>query len=267
MIRLATLTIIALGMAACARDSAPDPQPAPTAAAPVPAEPATPVADGAHDSRNSLDWAGTYHGVLPCADCPGIETVVTLRQQGTFQSRSTYLEREGPVRQQQGRFTWSEDGGTVMLEGDPPARYRVGENRLTALAQDGSHITGALADKYVLEKLPPGLLGRPWRLVELRGQPVATLEREPYLFLETRDNRVTGFGGCNGFTGAFTLDEATMRLSFDKVASTMMACDRGMDVEQALHEVLNMTDNFSLAEGQLSLNRARMAPLARFRAD
>jgi heat shock protein HslJ len=267
MIRLAALTIIALGMAACARDSAPDPQPAPTAAAPVPAEPATPVADGAHDSRNSLDWAGTYHGVLPCADCPGIETIVTLRQQGTFQSRSTYLEREGPVRQQQGRFTWSEDGGTVMLEGDPPARYRVGENRLIALALDGSPVTGTLADKYVLEKLPPGLLGRPWRLVELRGQPVATLEREPYLFLETRDNRVTGFGGCNGFTGAFTLDEATMRLRFDKVASTMMACDKGMDVEQALHEVLNMTDNFSLAEGQLSLNRARMAPLARFRAD
>ncbi|HSH50375.1 MAG TPA: copper resistance protein NlpE N-terminal domain-containing protein, partial [Bacteroidales bacterium] len=27
-----------------------------------------------HTSEISLDWQGTYKGVLPCADCPGIET-------------------------------------------------------------------------------------------------------------------------------------------------------------------------------------------------
>ena len=36
-------------------------------------------ADAAHNSRNALDWAGTYEGVLPCADCPGIQTRLSLR--------------------------------------------------------------------------------------------------------------------------------------------------------------------------------------------
>ena len=34
--------------------------------------------DDQHNSRNSLDWNGVYKGVLPCADCEGIETVITL---------------------------------------------------------------------------------------------------------------------------------------------------------------------------------------------
>ncbi|WP_438946633.1 copper resistance protein NlpE N-terminal domain-containing protein, partial [Sediminibacterium sp.] len=27
-----------------------------------------------HEAQNSLDWQGSYSGVLPCASCPGIET-------------------------------------------------------------------------------------------------------------------------------------------------------------------------------------------------
>ena len=68
------------------------------------------VADVAHNSRNSLDWAGTYRGVLPCADCPGIETTVTLRADGTYSATSRYLERD-VARTGEGRFSWSNDGG------------------------------------------------------------------------------------------------------------------------------------------------------------
>ena len=25
-----------------------------------------------HNSQNSLDWSGTYKGIIPCADCEGI---------------------------------------------------------------------------------------------------------------------------------------------------------------------------------------------------
>lgn len=31
--------------------------------------------DPAHSSRNSLDWAGTYEGVLPCSGCRGVRTL------------------------------------------------------------------------------------------------------------------------------------------------------------------------------------------------
>jgi len=39
-----------------------------------------------------------------------------------------------------------------------------------------------------------------------------------------------------------------------------------MDVEQAFYEVLSNADNYSLTGDHLTLNRARMAPLARFKA-
>lgn len=31
-----------------------------------------------HNAENSLDYEGTYKGVFPAADCPGIETTLTL---------------------------------------------------------------------------------------------------------------------------------------------------------------------------------------------
>ena len=113
---------------------------------------------------------------------------------------------------------------------------------------------------------PAGVTEKYWKLVELRGQPVPALDREPHLILEAEGGRVHGFGGCNGFTGAYEIDEATSRIRFDQVASTMMACPSGMEVEQTFHEVLRSVDNYSLAGDRLTLNRARMAPLARFEA-
>lgn len=126
----------------------------------------------------------------------------------------------------------------------------------TALALGGCTAVASAAD---------GIVEKYWKLVELNGKPVPTLEREPHMILKA-DGRVNGFGGCNVFTGGYTLDAATSRLSFGQVASTMMACAAGMEVEQAFHEVLKRTDSYALDGDRLVLIRARMAPLARFEA-
>lgn len=107
-----------------------------------------------HNARSALDWAGTYRGVLPCADCEGIATVVTLEDDGTYQTRSEYLGRGGVAFEEKGRFNWNAAGNTVTLGESEPALYFVAENRLIRRAQDGSPITGPLADAYVLEKDP-----------------------------------------------------------------------------------------------------------------
>jgi uncharacterized lipoprotein NlpE involved in copper resistance len=109
--------------------------------------------DVGHSSRNSLDWAGSYRGVFPCADCPGIQTIVTLKADNTYVSSSTYLGNQGRTSTQQGTFRWDETGNVISLSGDEPAHYRVGEGRLIRLALDGSSMTGALADRYVLKKV------------------------------------------------------------------------------------------------------------------
>lgn len=43
-----------------------------------------------HNARNALDWSGAYRGVLPCADCQGIETVVVLASDGTYETLWKY---------------------------------------------------------------------------------------------------------------------------------------------------------------------------------
>ena len=222
--------------------------------------------DSAHNARNSLDWAGTYRGVLPCADCEGIETIVVLADDGTYRTQSNYLGKGGTTLSEQGRFTWNEAGNTISFTGSRPARYFVGENRLVSLNLDGSRITGELAEHYVLAKLTEGVTEKYWKLVELNGQPVPALGREPHLILKSEDGRVNGFGGCNSFRGTYQLDEAASRINFGRMASTMKACSSGMEVERAFHEVLQNVDNYSLNGDRLTLNRARMAPLARFEA-
>lgn len=219
-----------------------------------------------HNTRNSLDWAGSYRGVLPCADCEGIETIVVLATDGTFSAQSEYLGKGGETFSEKGSIAWNAAGDTVTLAGREPVQYFVGENHLIRLARDGSRITGANAENYVLARITDGMTEKYWKLVELNGQPVPALEREPHMILKAEGGRVVGFGGCNGFTGSYTLDTAASRIRFSQVASTLMACPSGMEVESAFHEVLRTADNYSLSGDHLTLNRARMAPLARFEA-
>jgi len=215
-----------------------------------------------HSTQN---WVGVYRGTLPCADCQGIETVVVLKPDLAFTKLTKYLGKGDEIISKTGRFTWNAQGNTVTLAGD--AQYLVGEKNLTRLAQDGSRITGANADRYVLNKIPQdAVTGRYWQLVELNGKPLPKLDHTPWFILNEADGRISGVGACNNFSGSFKLDEAASRISFEKIATTQMMCISGMDVEEAFHDMLRTVDNYSLNGDRLSLNRARMAPLARFEA-
>ena len=107
---------------------------------------------------------------------------------------------------------------------------------------------------------------RKWKLVELAGKPVADKvnDKEPFILLQKKDSRYSASGGCNGMGGTFTLQD-NGRIKFSQGMSTMMACEN-MEIENGLREALTAADNYSLNGDDLSLNKARMAPLARFKA-
>lgn len=108
-----------------------------------------------HVSVNSLDWHGRYVGVVPCADCPGIETVITLNQDHTYQLRTRYLGKDDRIFERQGKFVWEENGNVIVMQDFPegPDRYHVGENVLFQLDKQGKRITGDLAESYILRKV------------------------------------------------------------------------------------------------------------------
>jgi heat shock protein HslJ len=104
-----------------------------------------------------------------------------------------------------------------------------------------------------------------WKLVEVNGQSVPTLKREPHLILKAEGQRVNGFGGCNGFGGTYEIDEAQSRIRFEGIVGTLMACQDGMEVEKSFHEALRQADGYAQDGDRLTLNQGT-APLARFQA-
>ncbi|MCW5899835.1 MAG: copper resistance protein NlpE N-terminal domain-containing protein [Flavobacteriales bacterium] len=270
---LLPITAIAI-LAACGGQQAPAPEPAPED--PTPAD----------NSRTSLDWAGTYSGTVPCADCEGIATRLTIHSDGTYVLQTQYLGKSDELFVKEGAFDWKEDGNHIVLQGieNGPSIYQVGENHLRQRDMSGNPITGELADNYVLRKampmaamaarmstepVKPALEGTHWNLVELMGKPVpppAEPRQQAHIVFDAQEKRAFGHAGCNRFFAGYELDEAAGRLRFSKAGSTMMACP-DMSVEDAFLKALAQVDNYSIGEdGRLSLNKARMAPLMRFAA-
>jgi heat shock protein HslJ len=97
------------------------------------------------------------------------------------------------------------------------------------------------------------LEGVSWRLDSLTGKDPAVLAALPrQATARFAAGRVTGFSGCNNFTGGYTLDGD--RLKLGPLAGTMMACpDPEMAIETAFRAVLMGTVRHAVTGGRLSL--------------
>jgi heat shock protein HslJ len=96
------------------------------------------------------------------------------------------------------------------------------------------------------------LTGVEWILVELNGTPApagAGGRQASVTFAE--GGRVSGFGGCNRMTGAYEVSGERLRIG--PMASTRMACDKGMDLEQSHGAALEATRGFRLTSDGLEL--------------
>lgn len=222
----------------------------------------------ASNSRNSLDWKGVYKGNTPCADCEGIETSITIKSDETFQRSLKYLGKEDSNFFDDGIFVWNEAGSKITLKAPDgnSQQYQVGENVLFHLDQKGNRITGDLAENYKLAKNPvdPKLEDKNWILKELMGKPVEIKEgdKEAFLLFKMETAMFSGSGSCNNIFGSYEIKEGN-RISFGNAGATMMACE-DMETERMFLDMISKADNYSISEGTLSLNKARMAPLARF---
>ncbi|MBB3172622.1 heat shock protein HslJ [Endobacter medicaginis] len=108
---------------------------------------------------------------------------------------------------------------------------------------------------------PGHLTQTDWVLVELNGQAVPKLPHPATLHFE--DGHVSGSNGCNRYHGTYAFDPAARSLHFGRVASTMMACVNGMQVERGFMAALATTDGYTLRADELTLDRAQV-PMARF---
>ncbi|MBE7441115.1 MAG: META domain-containing protein [Flavobacteriales bacterium] len=103
-----------------------------------------------------------------------------------------------------------------------------------------------------------------WKLIELNGRKINTEQqlKEAHFKLISDDNRIIGNGGCNSFFGTYQLLPGD-RIQISPLGSTKMACLND-NIEDEFLKVLAIADNYTLKNDTLSLNKAKMAPLARF---
>jgi len=142
--------------------------------------------------------------------------------------------------------------------GDEQVTHVVIELRQVASASDP---TGTVADStnVSLEKTY-------WKLNSVGDGSItiAAGTREIHLTLQPDALRVSGFSGCNTFTGTYTL--AGNKLVFGNLASTMMACPHGMEIEQAVQQALAATASWRIDAQTLELLDPSGTVLAVFEA-
>lgn len=220
-------------------------------------------------SRLSLDWPGTYQGTIPCGDCPGIQTRLTLWEDGTFERSTLYIDRDKTPFVDAGEFEWNSAGSVITLAGtsERPLQYQVGENRLFQLDRNGERITGGLAEQYQLVKIHTDrdLENRDWVLVELMGKPVPEDAPRPTITFASAESRVAGSDGCNRYFGSYSLSQGG-RLELGQLAGTLMACP-DMSLPEQYLSTLGRVGNYQVVDGELSLFKGRTAVMARFVLD
>lgn len=283
-----TLLLIIIAFASCKKQSVTDKQAA--------------VVE-IHNAKNSLDYVGTYKGILPCADCNGLEVELVINENSTFCIKTKYEGKGDKVFMQKGSFTWNEKGNTIILTDikNAPNQYFVGEKMLTQLDLSGKKITGSLADEYILSKQPADtsdleaveqnsatvdlnsrisstttiekvnpavgkytLAETTWKLISLNKKKIVQQGAKPYFIkLNSKEARFDAFTGCNSIFGNYAMPSSST-LSFMEVGATLMAC-ANMTLETKFMNILQATNSYKLDNDKL-IFYGNGTVLAEFRA-
>lgn len=242
------------------------------------AEAAKNTPDVSHSPKRTLDYQGYYKGVLPCADCEGIETELALNDTVHYVLTTRYLGKSDAPFVTKGTYVWNADETHIRLNnnGDGPNEYAVSENQLTQLDVEGKPITGQLATRYILQKMKVdqatgeklvqstshviaseapvkavtySLAGTTWVLESLGGKAVGKTAKPYTLQLNSKDCRFSAYVGCNRIGGNYVMPSAT-GLAFVNVMATKMACPNSNSEEQFL-EVLETVDAYEIKQNKL----------------
>lgn len=129
----------------------------------------------------------------------------------------------------------------------------------------------ATADNTVNKKekeTTSSIVEKYWKLKTLDGKAVEMVknqQKEIYFMLKKEQNLLTGFAGCNGFRGAYTL-EANKHISFSKIAATLMACP-DLDIKDAdFLNVFGVATNYVVDGDHLTFKNEKGEAVASFEA-
>lgn len=224
--------------------------------------PAAAKPDAAHNSRNSLDWAGVYEGVLPCASCPGVQTRLTLNRDESFELSTLYLDRDKAPSIVRGRFSWQPSGNAITLDTQQGGQqFMVGEGSVAQIDAGAAPAWPQPPNRVLMlvstaaeAAIQRTLESHRWTLTAATGAQGQRIEGLPAgagrpIVFSFAEGRLHVEGGCNRSFGGYQI-EGGSRLKVGRMASTMMACEpAAMKIDATLSEILAESPKLELAPG------------------
>jgi uncharacterized lipoprotein YbaY/heat shock protein HslJ/uncharacterized lipoprotein NlpE involved in copper resistance len=240
-----------------------------------------------HDTIRKLDLEGREiesslnYDLRRQEGLPPIEIRLTMRGMYSYYADAAQFEECLSGR----RFQVAMEADNVALErAYLEARREPGEALLVSLQGRIAERPAMEGDAMVLTVVPERFLGvwpgetcgargsvseledNYWKLTRLGEHRVPVLdgEREPHIVFHSENGRVAGTGGCNQFSGGYEIDGK--KIAFGALATTMMACPDGRDVDLALMAALEAAKSFKKTAHHLELLDGEGKTVARFEA-
>ena len=138
----------------CKPDEAAEAASAPVAPAAAVTDAVTDVVDHSSPAGDAKDFdikafAGTYAGMLPCADCAGINTTIAFTPEGSYTLSETYQDADKSSFLSKGSWSVRGDGKAIQLDPEEKDEYDraftiASPTELRALDQQGKPIAGTI---------------------------------------------------------------------------------------------------------------------------
>jgi uncharacterized lipoprotein NlpE involved in copper resistance len=110
----------------------------------------------ANSMDKSLEFRGVFYGFLPCNDCNGIKTTLSLKQNYNYLLVTQPARESSREYYEKGKYSWNDENHTVVLTPRKESgirQYHIeNEGTLVQLSSDGARMTGDEADRYILRR-------------------------------------------------------------------------------------------------------------------
>lgn len=92
-----------------------------------------PTGEGPASTFDQREFAGSFTGTLPCADCPGMDVTLVLEPDGTYRTTHVYQERPDGSWSIDGH--WSVESNDSVIRLDPNSKTE--EDQLYGIESSG----------------------------------------------------------------------------------------------------------------------------------
>lgn len=224
-----------------------------------------------------LKISGGYAGIIPCADCEGINYEIDIKPDMTYRERTVYIGKQDdrPITVE---GKWEFEGPEkirLYKKTDAMSRFDILKGNLIMLDENGRRFGGTDSVKYILK---PGSMqvvekktdttkitkaadttvisiNGKWNLIEINGMKPEEgnyMTGIPDLEINGVDNKFTSNSGCNRTKGGVQI--VNDAITFSKFFSTKITCPGTGESEYV--STLRSVDSYKIEKGILILNAA-----------